>query len=104
MKTKHLAVILILSAFELSSRLTNSACEGQTTSSWLATGTSTDWFDTNNWTNGVPLLPGDSALVLGVPKFSPTIGSTNSISLGRIDFWGTGAVAVNGTGSLTFSN
>jgi len=58
MKPQLRAYILIICAAALASLDTDLACRAQTTSTWRASGTSTDWFDSVNWTSGVPLLPG----------------------------------------------
>src|SRR3954451_10291386 len=73
MKTRYRSYILIICAAAFATFVMDQACQAQTTSSWLPSGTSTSWFDAVNWTSGVPLAPGDRAQLQGTPKFSPTI-------------------------------
>lgn len=95
---------LILSIGAVLSPISPRVCQGQITSEWLSVGTSTTWSNLDNWTSGIPILAGDVAQIPATPKFSPNIGSSNSISLGQLTFFGTGGVAVNGSGNLLFSN
>ena len=64
-----------------------------TTTNWLGT-TSTDWFTSTNWDNGVPTATSD--VVIGATATSPTIGGTPIFTINTL--------TINGTDTLTMGD
>src|SRR4051812_5890345 len=74
------------------------AGRAQTTSTWLSSFSSGSWFDSTRWDNGVPSTAGDIARFPAA--LSRNIQLNQQVTVGQVDFFGSGQVNITGAGLL----